>query len=346
MTMRYDRVPIKAQRTPEGYIKDTPVITRTGVFVYYDASGNARRELRLPDEVFKADSMATLRGVPITNGHTAVNSENVRQHAIGTVLSEGKQDGDNMVAEIVIHDPTPVLQGKKELSLGYEVKLDETTGEWNGQKYDAIQRDIRFNHLAVVERGRAGNARLNLDAAEAASSDEENAMTMVKVRLDSGIAYDAAPEVEQEMIRLRNELSEAKSATDAEKARADASDAKAKDAEKAIEQARADAHAAAMARVKLEAAAKALQVEHKADAKDRDIKEACIKAVRGDADLGDKSEAYIDAAFDLAVQDAEARKDAKDEQTKQLNTVKNDTKEGAQLSPRDLMIARMKGEEK
>ena len=33
MTMRYDRVPIKAQRTPEGYIKDTPVITRTGVFV-------------------------------------------------------------------------------------------------------------------------------------------------------------------------------------------------------------------------------------------------------------------------------------------------------------------------
>ena len=41
---------------------------------------------------------------------------------------------------------------------------DETPGEWNGQPYDVIQRNIRINHLALVANARAGDsARLNLD---------------------------------------------------------------------------------------------------------------------------------------------------------------------------------------
>lgn len=46
--------------------------------------------------------------------------------------------------------------GKKELSIGYRCLYDLTPGEYNGEKYDAIQRCIRGNHLALVEEGRAG----------------------------------------------------------------------------------------------------------------------------------------------------------------------------------------------
>src|SRR5690606_32107950 len=69
MVMRFDRVAFKATRTDEGYIKDTPVLTRTGVFVYLDGQGRERREYRPPDEVFNADSLASLKGVPVTDTH-------------------------------------------------------------------------------------------------------------------------------------------------------------------------------------------------------------------------------------------------------------------------------------
>ena len=57
------------------------------------------------------------------------------------------------------------LAGLKELSLGYNLDLDETPGEWNGQPYDAVQRNIVINHLALVLEARAGEqARLNFDS--------------------------------------------------------------------------------------------------------------------------------------------------------------------------------------
>ena len=48
---RYDRVPIGAKFTEDGYLEDSPVLTRTGVFVYRDGNGKERRELRRPEDV-------------------------------------------------------------------------------------------------------------------------------------------------------------------------------------------------------------------------------------------------------------------------------------------------------
>ncbi|WP_238888653.1 DUF2213 domain-containing protein [Achromobacter insuavis] len=322
MVMRYDRAPLKATRTDEGYLVDTPVLTRTGVFEYRDGAGRVRREYRPPEEVFNADSLASLRGKPITDGHPGkVNAQNVRQHMIGTALSAGRQDGQNMVGDIQIFDTGPVDAGNKELSLGYELELDETPGvSPQGEPYDIVQRHIRYNHLAVVKRGRAGNARLNLDAADAVTkTDEEHDMSTVKIRLDNGLSYDAAPEVEQEINRLRADLKTATTKADAEAARADAEKARADQAEQGIEQARQDAKGAALARVKLEALATEHKVDFKADSTDRALREGVIKAVRGDsADLADKSDGYIEAAFDLAVGEAKSRQDAVETQRREL----------------------------
>ena len=55
--------------------------------------------------------------------------------------------------------------GMKELSLGYKCKYDFTPGKYNGEPFDAIQRDIRGNHLATVEEGRMGKEVAVLDQA-------------------------------------------------------------------------------------------------------------------------------------------------------------------------------------
>ncbi|SCU95521.1 conserved hypothetical protein [Cupriavidus necator] len=102
-----------------------------------------------------------------------MNARNAKQHTVGAVLSEGRQDGENTVGDVVVHDTSPIAAGKKDLSCGYTLTLDETPGECNGRRYDAVQRNIRYNHLALVRAGRAGNARLNLDAADADSNNEE-----------------------------------------------------------------------------------------------------------------------------------------------------------------------------
>lgn len=339
MVMRYDRVPLKATRTDEGYLVDTPVLTRIGVFEYRDASGNIRREYRPPEEVFHPDTLASLRGKPVTDGHPGkVDSKNFRQHVIGTMLSEGRRDGDNMVGDLIIYDTGPVDAGNKELSLGYELELDETPGvSPEGERYDAVQRKIRINHNGVVKRGRAGNARLNLDAADAVTkTEEEHDMTMVKIRLDSGLSYDAAPEVEQELNRLRTELKTVGAKVDTEAARADAEKARADKAEADIAKAREDAHGVALARVKLEATAAQHKVDFKADTADRALREGVIKAIRGDSfDLAGKSDGYVEAAFDLAIGEDKTRNDALAEQRRALGghqqpPARNERADGAQ----------------
>lgn len=158
----------KTYFTEEGYFVDHPIVTSVGIFEYTNPDGSTRRELRLPEDVFAAKSLASYKGKPIIVTHDAgyVDKDNVEEETIGTILSEGYQDGDDVRAEIIIHDSDAMKScGLRELSLGYNLRLEETSGEWNGQPYDAIQRDIVINHLALVGSARAGEqARLNIDA--------------------------------------------------------------------------------------------------------------------------------------------------------------------------------------
>ncbi|WP_035877132.1 DUF2213 domain-containing protein [Cupriavidus sp. amp6] len=321
MEIRFDTMPLRATSTTEGFLRDSPILTRAGVFPYKRQDGTTRFELRPPEEVFHSDTLASLKGIPITDGHPGlVNARNAKLHTVGTVLSEGRQDGQNTVADVVVHDTSPIAAGKKDLSCGYTLTLDETPGEWNGQRYDAVQRTIRYNHVGLVRAGRAGNARLNLDAADADSNnDEESNMTTVKVRLDSGLSYDAAPEVAQELEALRGKLTAETKRADAQQARADSEKARADEAVGQIEQARKDGQAAAQARLKLEADAKTHGIEVKQDMADKDIRVAVIKAVRGDGfDVAGKSDAYLEVAYDLAVNEKASRADALSSQRREM----------------------------
>lgn len=170
--IRLDSLPLgQTSFTPEGYLKDRPILTSTGIFEYLNPDGTVRRELRLPEDVFDPESLASYKGKPIIITHDAgmVTKDNVHKFQIGTILTEGYRSGEDVRAEIVIHNTDAMKDcGLKELSLGYSLDLDETPGVWNGQHYDAIQRNIRINHLALVREARAGDqARLNIDGRDA-----------------------------------------------------------------------------------------------------------------------------------------------------------------------------------
>lgn len=315
--IRYDRTEIKATRTDEGYLVDTPIVGRVGIQLYKNADGTIRRELRPAEEVFHADSLKSFAGKPVTDEHPGepVTAKNAKRLSVGTMQGEGKQDGDNVVAPIIIHDGEMIDKvmkgGKRELSLGYKVDLEETPGVWNGQEYDAIQRNIRVNHLAIVPRGRAGNTRLNLDRHDAVSFNpqEENAMpeNLSRIRLDSGLEYQAAPEVVVEVEKLRSDKAELTTHVDELQKQLDTVAAERdtlKSQVQSADEVRADALEAARAEVKARAELDKVAETFKVDGtgkSDREVKELVIKSVRTDADLTGKSDDYVNAAFDLTV---------------------------------------------
>ena len=316
---RYDIAPIQAQMTPEGFIRDAPVVGRTGLLKYMNADGTVRIEYRPPEEAFDEASLASLKGKPITIGHKAmVSAGNAAKVApVGTVLSEGRADGEAIRADIVIYDlPTK----DRELSCGYTVELDETPGVTpSGEHYDAVQRHIRYNHVAVVRRGRAGVARLNMDGDEVISHKEEK--EMVKIKLDNGIAYDVPPEVEAAVKAMREDAARQKDDMDALQAKLDSAEAQVKDltaaAEKLKEEQKKHFDAAVSARVALLDAARAAGVEKADGMSDMEIRKAVIGKT-SKVNLDGKSDAYIMAAYDIALADSESRKAKMDEQNKAL----------------------------
>jgi len=319
--IRYDRTEIKATRTDEGYLIDTPIVGRIGIQLYKNADGTIRRELRPPEEVFHSDSLKSFAGKPITDEHPSepVTAKNAKRLSVGTMKGEGRQDGNDVVAPIIVHDGEmidKILKGdKRELSLGYKVNLEEMPGVWNGQEYDAIQRNIRINHLAIVPRGRAGNARLNLDRHDAVLFNHEEEKTMSdnlgRIRLDSGLEYQAAPEVVVAFEKMRSDnaeltgkLKETGTKVQALEGERDTLKARVDGFAVELEKCRKDALDAARAEIKVRAELEKVAGEFKVDCSgktDREVRELIIKTVRTDADLTGKSDDYINAAFDIAI---------------------------------------------
>jgi len=195
--MRLDSVKLDGSFfTPEGFIISEPCVTTCGIFEYTNPDGSMRRELRLPEHVFADGSLATYEGKPIVITHDAgrVDKDNTEE-IVGAMISPGYRDGDSVRVKIVIHDTDAVKRsGLRELSLGYDLELLEESGVWRGEKYDAVQTDIRVNHLALVREARAGDqARLNIDGKN--NNTPEGGRTMsakTKGRGAAGGGNDAA----------------------------------------------------------------------------------------------------------------------------------------------------------
>lgn len=180
------------------------MITRTGVFRYVNADGTERRELRLPEDVFHADALASFADAPVTVGHPgAVTAENWRSHAVGHVASEVKADGPFVAAPLVVHDAGTIARidaGELvEISCGYDVDLEMKPGVYNGERFDCIQRNMRGNHVAIGPKnwGRAGSeVALKLDETDRVSElgyPIDVSTTNDSSRADSGTSGAGTP---------------------------------------------------------------------------------------------------------------------------------------------------------
>lgn len=173
MPMLCDRYAIddsaQVRRTSSGYLVAMPRVARTGIQLYRgDEVGRPDmpvvRVMRTEDEVFRKDSMRSFGHKPITDDHppVLVDARNWKQYAKGQTDGDVARDGDFIRVPMMLSDAdtiSKVADGKVELSVGYTCELDWQEGKTtDGQSYDAIQRDIKVNHIAVVDAARGGPA--------------------------------------------------------------------------------------------------------------------------------------------------------------------------------------------
>jgi len=170
----------KPRRTTDGYMAVRARAARSGVYQYLGSEVDPKGErfaadqivnvYRPTDEVFAESSVASFLLKPITDDHPAeaVTADNWKSHAKG-IVGKVLRDGEHLAFDLVLMDAgliAAVDSGKRELSNGYGCTMSFEDGTApDGTEYQAIQRDIRGNHVAVVEQGRAGSTCRIGDAA-------------------------------------------------------------------------------------------------------------------------------------------------------------------------------------
>jgi uncharacterized protein len=205
----------KPERTPEGYLRCEGVLTTTGIFRYTNPDGTERHELRLPEEVFQPDSIKSFHLVPLTDNHPDcgwLDSTNAKEHSRGAVDMPAKHGEEALKAKMLITDEALIKKilsrDKVQISNGYFADLEMRSGEYNGERFDAVQRNIRGNHVAIVDEARAGpEARIKLDAADAIAMPTDFVVPsqrspaghedcIVKIRID-GVDFDVPEQTAQ-----------------------------------------------------------------------------------------------------------------------------------------------------
>jgi hypothetical protein len=187
---------------PSGALRVPARVAKIGVLRYQDSDGNTWGELVPPETLFDPASMATLRGVALTDLHPGalVTPETRKGLQVGHVGDTIAQDGAYLSAPVYVTDAEAIARvqsgERKDVSSGYECELDETPGTFNGKPYARIQRDRVYNHVGIGPEGwgRAGtDVSLRLDGADssAGSLAGESVQRIPVARLDSGDSHAA-----------------------------------------------------------------------------------------------------------------------------------------------------------
>lgn len=230
-------------------------ISKVGVFPYLGRSicpsldpDKMYAVYRPAEELSCEEAIASFKGLPLVDDHAMLGKESdgltpAERYGVHGVI------GDNVFFEdgylkgnikIFSEKMTELIDaGKKDLSAGYRCKYYIESGEFNGQKYDAVQRHIRGNHVALVKEGRMGKDVAVLDQSTfTIDAKEFDVMTKeeLKAALDAAVSpllerittieKHAADAAEKEKM---DDEKEAKNKADKEAAEKEASEKEAKD---------------------------------------------------------------------------------------------------------------------
>ena len=174
--------------TGEGFLicRNVP-LARTGTQDYLGTEiGLNRQDVikvnRDEDEVFSEAAIASFEGKPVTNNHPPVllDPETVGQYEMGHVQNIRRGTGewsDYLIGDLHIHDAQLIEDikiGKREISCGYECEyVDNGDGTYS-------QKNIRGNHVAVVDSGRAGHKAAIMDSNTSKPKKAERKEKMTK----------------------------------------------------------------------------------------------------------------------------------------------------------------------
>jgi hypothetical protein len=137
---------------------------------------------RPAEEVFSDAALASFEGKPVTNDHPPVmlDPESVGSYEKGHIQNVRKGTGEwegYVIADLHIHDGElirAIKEGKRQVSCGYECDYSEN------EDGTYTQSNIRGNHVAVVELGRAGSKAAIMDSNITKPKKAERKTTMSK----------------------------------------------------------------------------------------------------------------------------------------------------------------------
>lgn len=187
-------------RTPEGYLvcKEVP-IARTGTQEYrgMEFGGENPEKIyvvkRPEEEVFSKAALASFEGKPVVDEHPDENvtPDNIGRYIKGTCRDVRRGEGalsDCVVADLIIYDKDLIKEiesGKREISCGYDCL-------WDPKDDDTyVQLEIRGNHVAVVEEGRAGHKVSIRDSRKGGKTMSEKSKNSIWGRMLSAFAHDS-----------------------------------------------------------------------------------------------------------------------------------------------------------
>lgn len=223
----------KREKDINGYIevKENP-ISKVGVFEY---SGKQISDELEPDKIYNVyrpqeeleseECIRSFRLVPLIDDHEMLGDEDLgftspEKKGVQGVIGEDVffKDGYLLGNLKIFSESLKRLidNGKKDLSIGYRCKYEITSGDYDGVPYDAIQREIRGNHIALVDEGRSGrdvsvldHFKFTVDSAELKMADMSTETKDEEIKKDEETVKDEDPsgvDKVSELIQLVGEL--------------------------------------------------------------------------------------------------------------------------------------------
>lgn len=362
----YDKLIINSEReyTDEGFLKVPARISRCGVQDYtakdLDVADKNPDDIikvyRPEDEVFSDDSLRSFEYKTVTNNHPPelINAANSKKYMVGMSGHEVIKDGIYIKTMLHVSDKDAIQSienGKVELSNGYTTDIEWTPGvTQNGEQYDAIQRNIKGNHIAIVERGRAGHecrvadnlhlgdnlmSKITIDGVDFEASDQV-AQAVGKLRARVSDMEKEAKEKDEELEAKEKDMKEKdeeyKKAEDSLKAKLDSAEAKTPTAE-TLDKMVADRAAV------IDAVTKVCPTI-KWEGKDADLlRKEVVMAKCANVAIDTVSKDYINARFDTLVDSVSSHDALGVALTKQLNTNDKQDNRPASVIAREKMMA-------
>lgn len=245
-------------------IKNNP-ISKVGVFPYTGASIGAPE----PDKIYKVfrsaeelshpDCIDSFKLLPWVDDHTMLGASvegltPAEEKGIQGVTGEEVYFKDDVLfsnLKLFSEAMANLIEaGKEELSCGYRCVYKFIPGVYNGERYDAIQCEIRGNHLALVDEGRMGPDVAVMDGFTFTIDSKE--FTKMPAENETQAQLDAKNKADKEAAdKAAKDKSDKEAADKADKEKADKEAADKKEAEDKAAKDKADKEAADA--VKLEA---------------------------------------------------------------------------------------------